>query len=197
MTVETPTNDVAALPSYPEERLAGLEPAALIDLMLGDEDRVPRGVIDACARRGDAMVAALQDLAERPWPDEEPSGAWWLRLHAVMILGLIPSENAGLLLVRLMRRMAEAGDDNLQDWLSGDWPALFANKPDTVLPALRELCTDRALDWYIRADAMDALVASAERGGPERSTRRSPGSRASQPTKRRTGTCASRAATPC
>lgn len=140
---EASMSDIAAFPSYPEGHLAGLEPAAFMDLMLAE------------------------DLAERPWPEEEPHGAWWLRLHAVMILGLIPSERASLLLVRLMQRMAEAGDNNLQDWLSGDWPALFANKPAAALPALRELCADRGLDWYIRADAMDTLVASAKRGGPE------------------------------
>jgi len=77
-----PMNDIAASPSYPEERLAGLDPAALIDLMLGDEDRVPRNVIDACARRGDAMVAALHDLAGRTWPEQETHGAWRPRLHA-------------------------------------------------------------------------------------------------------------------
>lgn len=160
-------NEITALPSYPGERLAGLEPAALIVLMRGDEDRVPRGVIDACAHRGDEMVAALQELIERPWADREAPGAWWLRLHAVMILGLIPSEHAGLLLVRFMRRMAEADDSNLQDWLAGNWPALFANKPDAVLPALRDLCADRALDWYIRTNAMDPVVAAAERRGRE------------------------------
>jgi len=160
-------SDMAALPSYAEEHLAGLEPAALIDLMRGDEDRVPRAVIDTCARRGDAMAAALQDLAARSWAEREAPGAWWLRLHAVMILGLIPSEQAGVLLVRLMRRMSEAGDDSLQDWLAGDWPALFANKPDAVLPALRELCADRGLHWYIRTNAADPVVALAERRGPE------------------------------
>jgi hypothetical protein len=158
---------IAALPLYPEERLAALEPAALIDLMLADEDRVPRAVIDACARRGDEMAAALQDLAERPWAEPETHGAWWLRLHAVMILGLIPSEQAGLLLARFMRRMSEAEDVELQDWLGGHWPALFANKPSTVLPALRDLCGDRTLHWDVRTDAMDAVVASAKRRGSE------------------------------
>ena len=82
-----------------------------------------------------------------------------------MILGLIPSEQAGLLLVRFMRRMAEAGDDNLQDWLAGDWPALFANKPATVLPALRELCADRTLDWYIRTNAVARIDLAKEQAG--------------------------------
>ena len=45
----TDQRDPAALPSYPEDFLAGLDPAALVDLMLRDEDRVPRNVIDACA----------------------------------------------------------------------------------------------------------------------------------------------------
>ena len=83
------------------------------------------------------------------------------------ILGLIASERAGLLLIRLMRRMSEADDLDLQDWLAGYWQAFFANKPDTVLPALCELCADRALDWYIRANALDPVVAAAQRRGPE------------------------------
>jgi len=155
------------LPAYTSEYLAALSPAALIDLMVGDEDQVPRKVIEECASRGDEMTAALEDFAAQPWPDDEALGAWWLSLHAVMILGLIASERAGLLLIRLMRRMADADDLNLQDWLAGCWPALFANKPDTVLPALQELCADRALDWYIRANALDPMVAAGGRRGHE------------------------------
>jgi SEC-C motif/Protein of unknown function (DUF1186) len=155
------------LPAYTSEHLAALSPAALIDLMAGDEDRVPRSVIEECASRRDEMTAMLEELAARPWPEEEALGDWWLNLHAVMILGLIASERAGRLLVRLMRRMSEAEDINLQDWLAGDWAALFANKPDAVLPVLRELCADRALDWYIRANALDPVLAAAERRGPE------------------------------
>ena len=156
-----------ALPAYTGEYLATLSPAALIDLMIGDEDRVPRGVIDECASRGDEMTAALEDLAAQPWLDDEAPGAWWLNLHAVMILGLIASERAGLLLIRLMRRMAEAEDFDLQDWLAGYWAAFFANKPDAALAAVRELCADRAVDWYIRANALDPVVAAADRHGPE------------------------------
>jgi SEC-C motif len=167
MTGATPIRDIAPLPSYAEEYLAGLDPAALIELMTGDEDRVPRSVIDVCARRGEKMAAALKDLVERPWLRPESTGAWWLKLHAVMILGLIPSEQAGLLLARFMRRLSEAEDFDLQDWLAGYWPAFFANKPDTVLPALRDLIADRALDWYIRTNAVDAVVAPAARRGRE------------------------------
>jgi hypothetical protein len=159
--------DAIELPSYTEEFLAGLGPAALVELMRDDHDRVPRSVIDACARHGEDMTAAFQEMAERCWPESEASGDWWLRLHAAMVLGLIPSERAGLLLVRFMRRMGEADDADLQDWLSGYWPALFANKPDSDLAALRELCRDNKLDWYIRVNAVEPVVAAAERRGRE------------------------------
>ena len=66
-----------------------------------------------------------------------------------------------------MRRMAQDEDDNLQDWFSGDWPALFRNKPPVALPALRALCEDRNLDWYIRANAVDAVVAAARGQGDQ------------------------------
>ena len=159
--------EATALPCYSDEFLARLGPAALVELMRGDHDRVPRSVIDACVGHGDDMTAALQGIAEQPWTESEAPGDWWLRLHAVMILGMMPSERAGLLLVRFMRLMEEADDADLQDWLSGYWPALFANKPDAVLPALHELCGDRLLDWYIRVNAMDPVIAAAERRGSE------------------------------
>lgn len=166
--MENPSSEsVGALPAHGADRLASLDPPALLELMRFNEDRVSRAVIDACASRGDEMTAALGTIAESAWLEHEEPGTWWLRLHAVMILGLIPSEPAGLLLVRFMRRMEEADDNDLQDWLSGYWPALFANKPDNVLPALREVCGDRTLDWYIRANAVDAVVAAAERRGRE------------------------------
>ena len=53
-------------------------------------------------------------------------------------------------------------DDNLQGWLTSDWPALFGNKPDTLIEALRTLSADRDSDWYIRAGARDAMVAMAQ-----------------------------------
>ena len=158
-------NDISQLPTYPDQDLAELSPAELIDIVIENEDRVPRNVIDECARRGDEMTDWLhQD--DFFWLPEAENGEWWLRLHAVMILGLIPNEHAGLLLVEFMRRMAIEEDDNLQEWLAGYWPALFKNKPDSVLPALRELSEDRDMDWFIRVNAFDpAIVATAQQGG--------------------------------
>jgi SEC-C motif/Protein of unknown function (DUF2384) len=155
------------LPAYAAETLSALAIPDLIRLMKGDEDRVPRSVIDECARRGEEMVGALETLAgaERFWDEEPPLGEWWLRVHAAMILGLVASERAGLLLVSLMRRMESAGDDNLEDWLSGYWPALFRNKPEAVVPPLRELAHDRSVDWYMRIQAVESAMAFGERAG--------------------------------
>lgn len=158
--------DLVQLPAYANDELENLDLPSLIDLLIANEDRVPRNVIDECARRGDTMVEQLSGLIEdsRDWWIE-PAGEWWLKLHAVMILGLIPTERAGLLLVNFMRRMSREEDHDLQDWLASCWPALFQNKPESVLPALRALCEDRAVDWYIRTCAVEAVVAAAQRQG--------------------------------
>jgi hypothetical protein len=120
-------NDPIILPSYPDEELAELSPAKLTDILIEDQDCVPRNVIDACVRCGEAMTEYLCQLHEDDFLwiecedelDEIAEGIWWLRLHATMILGKIPSEQAGLLLVELMRRMSQEEDDHQQDWLSG------------------------------------------------------------------------------
>lgn len=117
-------NNPIELPAYSEEDLAGLSPSELTDILIENLDRAPRNVIDACARSGDEMTAHLRQLHEDDFlwldnkdePDEIAEGIWWLRHHAAMILGQIPSEQAGLLLVELMRRMSLEDDDDLQDW---------------------------------------------------------------------------------
>ena len=157
--------ETLALPGYPDETLAGLSPEQLIELLIRDEDRVPRNAIDRCAAHGDAMVERLRGVvdSDRAWQPDASEGEWWLLLHTAMILGLIASESAGLPLVRLMRRMSVAEDDNLQDWLAGYWPALFGNKPQSAVEAARVLSEDRTLDWYIRCQAADVAIDAAQR----------------------------------
>jgi hypothetical protein len=113
------------------------------------------------------MIAALRHRLAGPWHETESNGEWWLRFHAMMILGLIPREDAGVLLVEFMRRMSIAADDDLDDWLDGAWPALFANKPTTSLKPLRDLVTDRDCDWYIRICALEAVLGHAQNDGAE------------------------------
>jgi hypothetical protein len=137
--------------------------------MVGAEDRVPRALIDACAARGEAMIERLAALVapNSRWSEVEDRGEWWLRLHAVMILGLVPGEPAGRLHVTFMRRMELANDEDLQDWLSGYWPIFFRNKPDALAAPLRALAEDRTVDWYMRTQALDAVLATAERMGAQ------------------------------
>jgi len=157
----------AEFPAYLQDELASLAPAALADLLVRDEDRAPRMLIDECACRGDAMVEHLAAAIDqdRYWIDEGGYLESWLPLHATMILGLVPTERAGLLLVSLMRRMTRAQDHDLQDWLAGYWPAFFRNKPEAVVPALRELALDRQVEWYMRSLAEEVVIAATERVG--------------------------------
>ncbi len=152
---------------YDADVLSAMSAPDLISLLMGDEDRVLRNVIDECARRGETMVSELRDVLAQDdtWDDDCDNGHWWLRHHAVMILGLIPEESAGLLLVEYMRRIDEAVDDDLTDWLSGRWPALFLNKPVTVVPVLTKLFDDRGLEWYTRHDALESVLALSQREG--------------------------------
>jgi hypothetical protein len=63
--------------------------------------------------------------------------------------------------------MEQAGDENLQGWFSGYWPALFRNKPDAVEQPLRELAQNRGIYWYTRIQAIEVLVALGKRRGVE------------------------------
>lgn len=152
-------NDSAATPYV-------LRPDELLLALVRLEDRAPLGLIEAAVAHGDAMAAALADVidGELAW-DGESDGEWWLLLHAAMILGRIPTPAAGLLLVRLLCALNEHGEEDMQDWLDGDWPALFANKPPSVIAALTTLVDDHALDWSLRSQVQDVLLDAARREG--------------------------------
>lgn len=153
-------------PDYDDTVLVASSPAELIDLIVANEDRVQRNVIDECARRGDAMLEALA-----PWvnPDRQQEimhpGRWWLRLHAIMILGLMPGERAGMLLVEFIRSMCTEEDQNLQEWFAGYWPALTHNKPVALVQSLRDISTDRKIHWFMRINILEAVIAVAQREG--------------------------------
>ncbi len=118
----------APLAVYTAEELSSFEIERLLDLLIRNEDRVPLALINECARRGEAMVERFATVVEPKafWNANAASGEWWLRLHVAMILGLISGERAESLLVTLMRRIEQARDENLQDWLSATGRRCFA-----------------------------------------------------------------------
>jgi hypothetical protein len=162
-------DEPAPLPACSPDQLAACSATDLVRLLIRNEDRVPRELVDECARRGDAMLDLLQDVLAKDyyWEDDQSSGEWWLRLHAVLILGLVPQERAGELLLAYMCKIEETEDGDLQDWLAGCWPALVRNKPATVVAGLRALGEARDRSWYIRVDAIDAALAYAQIQGEE------------------------------
>ncbi len=154
------------LPTYANEALAGYTATELIESIIRDEDRVPRNVIDECVRRGAPMLDALSPYAQADDQQESDNpGRWWLRLHAVMILGLIPDERAGQLLVEFVHGMCREQDEDLQDWLSGYWPAFMRNKPASVIDPLRAFCADENIDWFMRTNITEAVIAYAKYQG--------------------------------
>jgi hypothetical protein len=156
--------------TYSDESLRTSTVADLMRLLVRDEDRVPRNAIEECARRGDEMLDAIAELLEKDyyWGEDQSDGEWWRLFHAVMILGRMDSARAGDLLVRFMRRMDDSGDDALEEMLSGYWPALFSNKPQTVLAALQDLGDDGERNWYIRGDAVNSQIAWIQARAPEK-----------------------------
>ena len=104
-----------------------------------DQDRAPRNVIDECARRGGVMLNEFAQLLRdeaRYWSDDTTDGDWWLHMHAIRTMGLMASERAGDMLLAYIQQMDDAADESQQDWHSGHWPALFANKPDALTAPL-------------------------------------------------------------
>ena len=157
-----------ALPSHTSETLQSASVEELMRLLQRDEDRAPRNLVDQCAARGEPMLDAIQALLDKDyyWGEDQSDGEWWRLLHAVMILGLMESQRAGELLVAYMRRIDDVGDEALQEWLSGEWPALFRNKPREVLDALHALADDPTYEWHVRADAAVSAVAWTARHAP-------------------------------
>lgn len=142
------------------------KPEDLLRALVDAEDRAPRALAEACVAQGDAMVALLRDAiaSERAWSGES-RGEWWLLLHAGLLLGRIPSDAAGSGLVGLMHSLEANDDGTLQDWLAGDWPALFANKPPPAVEGARRIASDPALDWYMRCQAVDVVLDAGWREG--------------------------------
>ncbi|MDR9437783.1 MAG: SEC-C metal-binding domain-containing protein [Thiohalophilus sp.] len=153
-------------PVYAENELTAMSEAALFDELAEHGDRVPRNLIDECARRGDAMLAQLEAfLQTRPTWEAADDERFWLPLHAVMILGLMSGERAEQLLMDYFFAIVTGDEDNLQEWLAGYWPALMHNKPGTVLGQWHTALEDKQYDWYPRSFMAEVILAAAGREG--------------------------------
>jgi hypothetical protein len=158
-----------ALPYYPQNELTGLDVEQLADILVLDEDRVPRNVIDECARRGDHMVECLQDYIDTA-SASSPAGDLrdlWFMIHCGMILGLIPTANAKTSLAALLRVVTAKADGAVKDWLHTAWPAFFRNKPSGVLDEVKAVAENRELQWTNRRAAVDAVIAIAQNGSAD------------------------------
>jgi len=71
----------------------------LVGVLIKDDDSVPLAVIEECARRGEEMEALLAPIL---LGTPELS---WLPLHALNILGLIPTRSSGELLLAAMQKL--------------------------------------------------------------------------------------------
>ncbi len=148
-----------ALPIIAPDTLNNATAQELLDLLIAHADRAPRALFDACVARGEAMVAALVTFYDAMEAlDELDNGQWWAQLHGIFILGKLPGEAAGQLLTHALVLADQQEDENLMDWVAGDWAALFANKPASVVERVREIALDRTLDWYTRVQAPDVII---------------------------------------
>jgi hypothetical protein len=157
------------IPSFPRETLEAMDEKTLFAVITHHEDRLPLEVVQECAGRGEAMVPLLLRhlTREANWSMEVDSGDGWALLHSIFILGLIPGEGAAEALLEGFRRVTFYNDNDLSDWVSGYWPALFRNKSEYAAGPLRAIAEDRQLGWYPRVNAIACVLADAERQGPE------------------------------
>src|SRR5688500_16513520 len=94
-------------PIYASTELEARSTDELWHLLIRNEDRVPRNLIDECARRGDDIVDHAASLLDKDyyWGEDVSAGEWWLPIHAAMILGLMPTARAGEVLAKYVRRI--------------------------------------------------------------------------------------------
>lgn len=129
---------------------------ALLDLLVTEEDRLPRSAVDEFVARGERMAERLTDLVADPkaWQAELP--AFWAPIHATFILGAIGGAGVVPALICAMEQ-AEAQDC---DWVTGELPSIMGRLGAPARPPLTTLLNDRSRSPYLRATAAEALAAA-------------------------------------
>lgn len=159
--------DNQALPTYSQQHLETLDKQQLIELMIQNDDRVPRNVIDESAKRGDSMAELLAERVQRDGYDDLDDGQWWMRLHAIMILGLMEGQKAADALLCYFEIFEKNKNDDLQDWLDGYYTALGQNKPQRYFDQLKDKCLKESISLYVKTSYTQALVARAQQQGEQ------------------------------
>lgn len=147
------------LPEYTKQELQTYDCDQLLKIMIVDEDRVPRLLIDECVDRGLPMLEALSGFLKKK-PHQETDGEWWLKLHMIMIIGLMSSEQAGIILIECIEAM-RTNDDDLEEWFSGHWPAITKNKPTKIIEKIKTQCNDKTTPWFLRTNLTDVVIERA------------------------------------
>lgn len=154
---------------FTEDELREIPEQGLMLFILTMGDRLPRVVVDECVRRGADMLPLLAGYLddEQNWGPDIGGERWWALLHCIFILGAIDDPRAAAPLLGLFKRMQDLPDDDLWDWVSAYWPALFRNKREAAAPALRRIAEDRTLGWYPRSFATECVLEAAAASGSE------------------------------
>ncbi len=159
-----PGLDLSDLPEYPPEMLAGMSDDELLDLVWGEGDLLPLGAVQECAKRGDTLLEPLVSELARIGEADLEGQAWWVLLHAPMILGLMSGERAAEALVEVFTRVHEQ-DADVVEWLSGYWPALCRNKTAHTAEPMRRIAEDQRLHWEPRIEALGCALSAAQQAG--------------------------------
>jgi len=146
-----------AYPTFTDDRL--------LDLLLTEEDRLPRAAVDEFVARGERMVEPLTRIlqSEEAWGDED--AGFWEPIHAAFILGAIGGEKAIPGLLAALRFSNEAD----VDWVTEAISSMFAAIGPPAIQPLLDRCRETDPDSWERLMAFSALRAIAERH-PERRT---------------------------
>jgi len=151
----------------PEEELSAMDESELMTVVTTSDDVLPFEVVAECASRKEAIVPLLQRHLDNDihWSDEVDESDWWGLLHAVFILGLIPGEASAKALMDAFRRINFDEDNDLSDWLSSNWPALFRDTIEFTTTPLQQIAENPDLGWYARSEAIGCVLAAAAEKG--------------------------------
>ena len=125
----------------------------LLELLVTEEDRLPREAVDEILRRRERLRAPLEEICRREkfWCDD--SGHFWQPVHASFILAAMRDPSALPALLDAMR-WANIYD---VDWVCEPMPSMLAAAGEEGVPLLKERLLETAAPKYDKAIVVEAL----------------------------------------